>query len=369
VLEVVSSRKRQEEPRSHRRHATGPRRTEREDEDVPASGGARWVWLVILLVVVVPVGIGAVLLSRMPNRGPTTAPSGFPNPWGQPAAATPPKPIAAGEFPQILAGLKTATPEQLTEVALRLSVTQPTQEQKKRHANAQRLRDGLPMAVTGKAAARIIAGLGQAGTLASPWEAGWVFQTMIQVDSGQAERAKVAEAEAKDDFILITRALVPILKGSKEAKIAGAKALGIWGTSDSVMPLADLLDKDDSHVREPVTDALGKLKDPRGLEVVAKRLEDTWDRMNGYPTRALLAAGPVAEPMVIPYLKFRDHFTKMEACKILKEIGTEKSIKALEEVANSGNPHDKQVVDDVLEAIKKRAPKAGEKEKPPANSG
>ncbi len=51
-------------------------------------------------------------------------------------------------------------------------------------------------------------------------------------------------------------------------------------------------------------------------------------------SKALKAIGPGAEAAVIPFLQVHDRATDLEACRILAEIGTDKSVQPLTQVRN-----------------------------------
>jgi HEAT repeat protein len=75
-------------------------------------------------------------------------------------------------------------------------------------------------------------------------------------------------------------------------------------------------------------EALGKHPDQRGAEAVAQHMSSTQTRRQA--GQALRSMGAAAEAAVAPLLDHADWIVKLEAVKILGDIGTEKSIAPLE---------------------------------------
>jgi hypothetical protein len=307
------------------------RREEEDDRDEPVqrrSGGGAGIFVAIGVFVVIGAG-GLVLLFglRVGPSGPMTMPSGPPVEWpgrmGRPA----PKPIPEAEFPQVLAELK-AKPDaaRLADLAARLAVTEPTEEQKNKHHTTKGLeavKEGAPKA--------------------------------------HAEELK--NAQEQDDILRVSRALEPLLADPDyKKKMAAAQAMSKWGTEQNVPELVKLLKKGDEggvvDFRVAVAKALGAIGDPRGIAPVAKRLSDNWDRARGV-IQALAAFGPQAESETLKYLDPSDHRTAEGACMVLKEIGTEASLPELDKLAS--NPRTfftlKRAADDAAKAIRDRSNK------------
>jgi hypothetical protein len=114
------------------------------------------------------------------------------------------------------------------------------------------------------------------------------------------------------------------------------KALGAWLTAETVAPLAQMVNDPDPTVRQNALDVLIKLKDPATAGLIAARLADPADRAKA--GEALKAIGPPAEQWVTPILKDKDAGAQMEACSILKDIGTLASRPALEALMGQGSP-------------------------------
>ncbi|MCX7045945.1 MAG: HEAT repeat domain-containing protein [Candidatus Sumerlaeota bacterium] len=162
--------------------------------------------------------------------------------------------------------------------------------------------------------------------------------------------ARVPKPEKPDD---VAQALAALLSDRDDfTRTSAVKALAVWATRDSVPALIKALDDKSIFVRAPAMEALGRLKSKDAAEAVAKQLPNLQGR--GEAVKALKAMGAIAEQAVIPYLKDRDTFVRNEACKILEEIGTAKSVAALEDFASNGNVFDKQAAEKAIKAIKAR---------------
>lgn len=139
-----------------------------------------------------------------------------------------------------------------------------------------------------------------------------------KVDAGKQRQVVQALAARLDDQDV----------GSRDAL---NKALAAWAGKDDIPVLIKALDKQSPFGKDALMEALVKLQDPRGIEEVAKRLTVDGDRHSA--AKALKAAGPSAEKIVLPYLDNPVLFVKWDACDILKEIGTKESLPALQKAA------------------------------------
>jgi HEAT repeat protein len=243
------------------------------------------------------------LLDRGP-RPPRPWPDGSSNLGGTRPGVQPVKydPIKEEEFPTLLKELqdeKTSLPRQ-REIAGRLGETAPTNTQELRHR--------------------------QAKTLRKAWEAKKAY----------ASEAAVTRAEEIDDIQHVSNALDPLLKEKDlDTREAVTKALTRWGTKKNVeglIPLTEASGGGAEVVRINACKALGKIRDPRGLQPVLKRLTDQWDGSRGV-VDAMIAFGPMAEDTVLPLLE-RDRAARAQAITILVHIGTEKSLAKLEPYEN-----------------------------------
>lgn len=128
----------------------------------------------------------------------------------------------------------------------------------------------------------------------------------------------------------VCKGLAAVLENEKDHwTIAPAvKALGIWGTKESVPALLKVLDGEDGFSRGDVIALLGKIGDASAAPAVAGWMGDMG--LRGQVSAALKAMGSKAEDATLPLLKDHDMWVRSEACKVLGEIGTAKSVAALE---------------------------------------
>jgi hypothetical protein len=134
----------------------------------------------------------------------------------------------------------------------------------------------------------------------------------------------------------VAQALEPILaENDFFTRKACLQALGNWGTRDNVPAMLKFLDDPSPFIRWETMSALAKLQDERAIEPIAKHLVNFHDR--GKASQALQTLGAQAEKTVVFYLKHNDWGVRLEACKILKLIGTRQSKAPLEEAARDSN--------------------------------
>ena len=164
---------------------------------------------------------------------------------------------------------------------------------------------------------------------------------------------RLAKAPADNPPDEIAGALAALLADRNgRIRAAAAKALVNWGTTNSTSALIKAAAEEDLWVRQAAMEALGRLKSPAGAEAVAARLIPMQDRATA--AKALRAMGPLAEPAVLPLLKDRDGWVRLEACKVLGEIGTAQSLPALEEFARNGRGFDQPEAAKASKAITAR---------------
>jgi S1-C subfamily serine protease len=132
----------------------------------------------------------------------------------------------------------------------------------------------------------------------------------------------------------VARALEPYVT-SKNIWLGNAalRGLMIWGGPENIPGLSAATEN--NFTRGQALHCLARFKNPAAAAALAKWLPSLGDR--AFVAGALKAMGPLAEKVVIPYVKNKDIFTAQEACKILQEIGTAECIPVLTEVANGTN--------------------------------
>jgi S1-C subfamily serine protease len=134
------------------------------------------------------------------------------------------------------------------------------------------------------------------------------------------------------------------------AKTMAARGLAKWATAEQLPALLEAVQDDNSGVRGFLIEALGRVKDERAAEAVASAYGG--NRIQA--RQALKQLGPVAEPAVLKLLEDKEWSIRMDACDILGEIGTEKSVPALEKAANDENALVKMRAEDALKKIRAR---------------
>jgi hypothetical protein len=131
-----------------------------------------------------------------------------------------------------------------------------------------------------------------------------------------------------------------------------AEALANWGTAAEAPALLKILEGSGFDARAAGR-VLGKLKEKRAAPVLAAKLTDMSWRFEA--AAALTAIGTPAEGVVAKLLKDKDWGVRLEACRILQQVGSKDSLKALDAVAASDdNPLVKQTAAAAAQAIRAR---------------
>jgi serine/threonine protein kinase len=142
----------------------------------------------------------------------------------------------------------------------------------------------------------------------------------------------LANARPADRHREVVSALTPALQDSEwSVREGAARALGVWGSTNDTPLLIPCLDDSQMSVRWAAMNSLGTLKDSRAAVPLARRVQDETDSM--IAARAIQSLGSPAEDAVLPLLKDQNKQVRGEACQILQEIGTRKSIDALTPLA------------------------------------
>ena len=119
---------------------------------------------------------------------------------------------------------------------------------------------------------------------------------------------------------------------------AALTILANHGTKAHVPLLIKALNDPDATLRTSVVKGLGRLKDPRAIEPLVNLLAAGQSDPSYYrplrdnpTTEALTLMGSPAEPAVLALLKEKNVDTRVQACTILKQIGTKKSLGPLKD--------------------------------------
>jgi hypothetical protein len=152
----------------------------------------------------------------------------------------------------------------------------------------------------------------------------------------------------------MAQALADLMAGGDDAstRVAASRALIRWATDDTVPALVKALDAENAVVRHNALDALGRRPAEAAARPVAQRLTTQVDRFKA--TQVLQGMGPGAEPAVLALAESQEWQVRSEVCKILKVIGTQKSVPALTALQNDQHPLVKRQAREALEAINGR---------------
>jgi S1-C subfamily serine protease/HEAT repeat protein len=112
---------------------------------------------------------------------------------------------------------------------------------------------------------------------------------------------------------------------------AAIQALGVWGRADTVQPLIDRLNDDRYGSHSELFEALARLEpDPR----TARAMLDWLAKDTGQAVRVLRSMGPAAEPELLKFVAGKAQpQLRVEACRVLKDIGTSQSEPVLQGLA------------------------------------
>jgi hypothetical protein len=192
-----------------------------------------------------------------------------------------------------------------------------------------------------------------------PFQPGECDKLLGDLQSGDKMRIKaaaqrLAKTIPDDKTVGVSAALAGAMKREADPWVAAelVKAAKVWPGPELEKPLIAATKSPQFFVRDAALESLGKLKTPAAAEAVAAQLARNW-RVAG---AALRAMGPVAEPVVLPYLSDNDFWVRAEAYKILGEIGGKKSLEAMTKRSANVDMGDRHGFDEALAAIKRRAP-------------
>ncbi len=142
---------------------------------------------------------------------------------------------------------------------------------------------------------------------------------------------------------------------------AALTVLANHGTKEHLSLLIKGLNDPDAQTRATVAKGLGRLKDPRAIEPLANLLATGQSDPNYYrPAResaaseALIRMGAVAEPAVLALLKEKNVETRIQACNILKQIGTKKSLGPLKDTTLNPSKELSEAAADACRSIQAR---------------
>jgi hypothetical protein len=174
-------------------------------------------------------------------------------------------------------------------------------------------------------------------------------------DSPECRSAAVlwlAEAEPQDARrARVTAALEPLVfegdvRGTLDPDLV-LRAYLHWANQDNVPSLIRMVDKHtlpswNPHKTGSVMETLGKLRDPRAADVLARKLPDP--QLHDQAVDALKLMGPGAEDAVLDYLFVDDPATRQRAGDLLADYGTKPRtiIAAARQRLQSGDPEERR---------------------------
>src|SRR5262249_35069157 len=127
-----------------------------------------------------------------------------------------------------------------------------------------------------------------------------------------------------------------------------ARALGVWGTADSIMPLIQKVTDQNERMRHLVMESLGKLKAEQAVDAISQRLTIDGDRP--VASKALQAiGGPKVEIVGQKCLGLANEGLCIEGCHILQAVGTKNSLKILNQMGVLAAQNKKKAIVDAVQ--------------------
>jgi S1-C subfamily serine protease len=183
-----------------------------------------------------------------------------------------------------------------------------------------------------------------------------VVKDLHSPDVLQRRRAvkRLAAAQPTGQREAVARALEPLVTDSDTFTRQGSiQALAVWGDRESLPTLVKALDSDNAFTRRAAIEALGRLKDERAAEPLARCLADAANR--SIAGQALQALGAPAEQAVLPLLKHASWEVRLEACRVLKMIGTDAALPALRETVHDANGIVRRAAEEAVGSVGRRS--------------
>jgi predicted Zn finger-like uncharacterized protein len=162
------------------------------------------------------------------------------------------------------------------------------------------------------------------------------------------EMAKADETKQAD----VAKALGEALDDpDNEVREHAAKALGVWGTADSVPALLKTMQSQQDGLRHRSIESLGKLKAEQAVDQIAQKLTVPGDRQAA--SKALQAiGGPRVEMQAQRCLGLADEDLCVEGLRILQAVGTKKSVSAINQIGTlAAQKQKRKIVDAAREAL------------------
>jgi S1-C subfamily serine protease len=180
------------------------------------------------------------------------------------------------------------------------------------------------------------------------------------LDPTSAQRASELLARSKpdggrrDDVLRSLRTVVGDKSMNVFARSNSIRAIGVWGSDKEVEFLVPLAADENIFVRREALDALSIIGGKKAAETIADRVDNFQDHSR--VLKCLERMGPAAEEAVVAsLLASASPNLRLDGCNLLKSIGTDRSLKQLEDLARSeSNDLVKSAAAKAVKAIKER---------------
>jgi len=133
-----------------------------------------------------------------------------------------------------------------------------------------------------------------------------------------------------------------------------AMFLKTYATTNEVPLLLKLLKDSDWSARQNAIKALCRLRDERAIEPLTDEVARGPSGVEQDACTALVSIGAPAEPAVLELFKERSTETRRQACRILQQIGTSKSLEPLQSLVGDPDQSLSQMAGEAIRAIKQR---------------
>ncbi len=161
-----------------------------------------------------------------------------------------------------------------------------------------------------------------------PLGADTITRSMIELKSSDKQKRKQAlerlQRSAPDGRVdQVVAAAAPLVEDDDEWLAKSAiGVLAVWQSPEAMTALIGRLRDNRHFVRSDAIKALGKYREPRAAEAIV-----TMIREDGFAVEdAVRSMGDVAEPALITLLRSPDSGVRGHACRILAEIGGQKTL-------------------------------------------
>jgi S1-C subfamily serine protease len=179
-------------------------------------------------------------------------------------------------------------------------------------------------------------------------------------EPGRAQQGAETLAAAKPDgrrqadVVKALQAIVASKDQSAQTRGKAARALAVWGSESDADLLIPLVSDENAEVRAEAIEALGWLGGEKAAEAVADRIEDKADRAR--VLKCLQRLGSAAEDSVVGTLLGSSNASlRLDGCRLLKSVGTEKSLRFLQTMCdNDGSDAVRQAAAGAAAAIRTR---------------